>query len=422
MKKPVKRKQTKDDTEQSKKRKSIQPLSQPSRPTTAGTVLVCGQGDVGQLGLGPDIMERERPFPVNTLENIVSIAAGGMHSVVLNDKGEVYTFGCNDEGALGRVTEADGPPEKSESLPAIVKLPSPAVMISAGDSHSCALLEDGLVYVWGTFRDSHGTLGLTEDSLKSSEPIMVNHPNPFVKVSSGADHLVLLDNMGCVFTCGCAEQGQLGRINSRSCDRYYARNGSSMFLLPKKVEYKLSLKMNIGQVWAGTYSSFTKPNDGSDIFVFGLNNYCQLGLPTKTMISYFPKKSNALSKNITWSKISAGPHHTLGIDSEGKCYALGRHEYGRLGVGDVKEDAKDIIEIPLLKDIKCIDVSCGLTSSFAVTENGDVYAWGMGGNGELGTGSEEDALTPVKLTGKHINGKKVLAVSGGGQHTIFLAK
>ncbi|XP_026473456.1 regulator of chromosome condensation-like [Ctenocephalides felis] len=32
----------------------------------------------------------------------------------------------------------------------------------------------------------------------------------------------------------------------------------------------------------------------------------------------------------------------------------------------------------------------------------------MGGNGELGTGSDDDVLAPVQVTGKHINGKKVL--------------
>ena len=28
--------------------------------------------------------------------------SGGMHTVVLTKNGEVFTFGCNDEGSLGR--------------------------------------------------------------------------------------------------------------------------------------------------------------------------------------------------------------------------------------------------------------------------------------------------------------------------------
>lgn len=56
---------------------------------------------------------------------------------------KVYTFGCNDEFALGR--DDDGDIEK-------VVLPEKIVQISAGDSHTAALSETGIVYAWGTFR------------------------------------------------------------------------------------------------------------------------------------------------------------------------------------------------------------------------------------------------------------------------------
>ena len=39
---------------------------------------------------------------------------------------------------------------------------SKIVQISAGDSHSAALTEDGQVWIWGTFRDSSGPIGLIE--------------------------------------------------------------------------------------------------------------------------------------------------------------------------------------------------------------------------------------------------------------------
>lgn len=61
---------------------------------------------------------------------------------------QVITFGCNDEGALGRPT----PEEGSESRPGKVELDGKVVQISAGDSHSAALLEDGRVFAWGAFR------------------------------------------------------------------------------------------------------------------------------------------------------------------------------------------------------------------------------------------------------------------------------
>ena len=45
----------------------------------------------------------------------------------------------------------------------------------------------------------------------------------------------------------------------------------------------------------------------------------------------------------------------------------------------------------------------------------------MGSNGQLGTGEEEDVETPVLVKGKQLEGKSVVRVSGGGQHTLILA-
>ena len=38
---------------------------------------------------------------------VVAITAGGMHSLALTKEGVVYSFGCNDDGALGRPTDDD---------------------------------------------------------------------------------------------------------------------------------------------------------------------------------------------------------------------------------------------------------------------------------------------------------------------------
>ena len=58
-----------------------------------GVVLTLGQGDTGQLGLGPDIMERSKPALVKDLSSVAAVAAGGMHTVCLTKDGKVYTFG-----------------------------------------------------------------------------------------------------------------------------------------------------------------------------------------------------------------------------------------------------------------------------------------------------------------------------------------
>jgi len=61
--------------------------------------------------------------------------------------------------------------------------------------------------------------------------------------------------------------------------------------------------------------------------------------------------------------------------------------------------------------------------SFAVTEDGDCYSWGMVDNGQLGqTQNDEDSWEPQRMVGKQLETRKVIAVSGGGQHTMLIAK
>ena len=55
----------------------------------------------------------------------------------------------------------------------------------------------------------------------------------------------------------------------------------------------------------------------------------------------------------------------------GKVYALGRKEYGRLGLGeDVAEEAQEPTLVKTLSDHTCISVNCGTAVSFAVTNKG----------------------------------------------------
>lgn len=51
---------------------------------------------------------------------------------------------------------------------------------------------------------------------------------------------------------------------------------------------------------------------------------------------------------------------------------------------------------------------------------GRAFAWGMGTNYQLGTGEEDDVWSPVEMTGKQLENRRVLAVSSGGQHTVLL--
>nr|XP_008518356.1 PREDICTED: regulator of chromosome condensation isoform X4 [Equus przewalskii] len=341
-------------------------VSHRSHSTEPGLVLTLGQGDVGQLGLGENVLERKKPALVAIPEDVVQAEAGGMHTVCLSKSGQVYSFGCNDEGALGRDTSVEG----SEMVPGKVELQEKVVQVSAGDSHTAALTEDGRVFLWGSFRDNNGVIGLLEPMKKSMVPVQVQLSMPVVKVASGNDHLVMLTADGDLYTLGCGEQGQLGRVPELFANRG-GRQGLERLLVPKCVMLKSRGSrghVRFQDAFCGAYFTFAISHEGH-VYGFGLSNYHQLGTPG-TESCFVPQNLTSF-KNSTksWVGFSGGQHHTVCMDSEGR-----------------------------------------------------VFAWGMGTNYQLGTGQEEDAWSPVEMTGKQLENRVVLSVSSGGQHTVLLVK
>lgn len=391
-------------------------LKIPSFKTTSGKVFVIGENDVGQLGFGEEVDVKKRPAMLELPYSITDIQAGGMHSVCLTESGEVITFGCNDEGALGRITLDDA----AESTPHRVEgIKERVIQISAGDSHSAALTELGKVYLWGNFRSGDGPMGLTADGAKQVNPIRILNNVTIVKISSGTEHLACLSNEGFVYTCGCGENGQLGRLAERAC-RDGGRKGPSALLEPALVPMNNRGKtIRIEDLWCGSYTTFLKAQETGSIYAFGLNNYNHLGYENER-VRFSPKQISSFN-NRTWLHISGGQHHTLALDSENVVYALGRKEYGRLGLGEDCDEKSIPTVIPTLENDNCNNISCGNCVSFALTEDGSVYSWGMGTNHQLGHGNDDDCHVPHRIEGNFSNSWKAFKVSGGGQHTLILA-
>lgn len=63
-----------------------------------------------------------------------------------------------------------------------------------------------------SFQDNSGPLGFVDRGILQKTPRRLLENIPVVKISSGNNHLALLTQEGQVFTCGCGESGQLGRI------------------------------------------------------------------------------------------------------------------------------------------------------------------------------------------------------------------
>jgi regulator of chromosome condensation len=115
-------------------------------------------------------------------KGVVRLATGGMHVLALCADGKIYSWGVNDQGALGRDTrwegvlkdmdadsedsddeDSDSGMNPHEANPAAIDSKffhpeSVIVDVVAGDSCSFALTAEGRVYGWGTFRVCSFTL------------------------------------------------------------------------------------------------------------------------------------------------------------------------------------------------------------------------------------------------------------------------
>lgn len=380
-----------------------------------GYVYCFGEGDMGQLGFGEDILELSRPKKVPNLPLCLTVCAGGLHTVCLTENNEVYTFGCNDEGALGRVTIS----EEENFIPGKVNgfKTEKIIQISAGDSHSLALTSTGKVFFWGIFRDVNGALGTFKSKEILYEPKIIPLNDFIVKISSGTNHSVLLNKDGYIYVFGINDQGQLGFINKYFTDDDDAkRKRDKLKLLEPTRLFVNNEKFN--DIWTGQYCTFARSLNYGKIYCWGLNNYHQLGFDDNNNIHYIPEISSTFNFN-KWKYISTGQHHTLALDNNGQIYSMGRKEYGRLGLGNIKSDKTKLTLISKLNHI--ISISAGTSVSFAISLNGILYSWGSGSS-QLGQGREYDDKDiiepkPVPIIGGNV---KCVSVSAGGQHVAIL--
>lgn len=395
-------------TDSGKPGEFIKPIVRNIKP---GIVLAVGENLSNQLGLGDEIDNRKKPQLVKDLpENVIQIASGGMHSAALTEDGLVYTFGCNDEFALGRANDEDI--DK-------VDLPEKIIEITAGDSHTAALSESGVVYAWGTFRDGSGVLGLEQKKIAKT-PMKFNLKNKIEKISSGADHLVFLTCTGEVYTAGNSEHGQLGRVSKYNSCRG-GRRGYDMILAPGLVRFgkrkELAGHKQIENVWTTPYCTFLKLKDSDIIIGFGLNNSYQIGIEDCEN-RYQPDILTNLKFEGSLVKVIGGMHHTVFLDSKGFVYTMGSHRYGSLGLGKIEADVKVPTKVADLKDI--VDIAANTNVSYAVDKSGKTYSWGTNYSKQLGLDTEEDYLVPTLVASKQVDVRDVYTVSVGGQHALFI--
>ncbi|KAL9054358.1 MAG: hypothetical protein Q9206_003580 [Seirophora lacunosa] len=422
-------------------------------PTDRLNVYVFGEGSSGELGLGTakSAIDVKRPrlnprLAADTV-GVVHIACGGMHVAALTHDGKVLTWGVNDQGALGRDTKWDGglrdvgesDSESDsgsdsglnpfESTPtAITDFPEDTVItkLSAGDSHTLALTDDGLVYGWGTFRSNEGILGFNKDTFVQSTPVLLPGLKKIIDITSGANHALARDQKGVVYTWGSGQQNQLG-FRQMERKRYESLTPSPLRLRGK----------NIRLIACGADHSFAI--DGKEqVWSWGANSFGATGIygnaGEDNAIIISPTVVNSLKLDSdTITHLAGGTQHSLASTESGKCLVWGRFDGSQTALdataipnNDLVRDAKDKARI-LIRPTQvpgvgpCAMVAAGSDHSLAITREGKGYSWGFSANYQTGQGTDTDVPVATMFNNTATRDKHLVWAGAGGQYSILTA-
>ncbi|EKX41336.1 hypothetical protein GUITHDRAFT_74757, partial [Guillardia theta CCMP2712] len=178
-----------------------------------GQCFAWGAGNNYQLGQTAACLSKKKASKVEELPmGIRSVSTSKLHSVVVGCHGEVWTTGFGTGGRLGHGEE------KSLALfQRITSLEKVRVsMVAVSDNHTIAIADRGAVFAWGS--NKFGQLGIGQQAAGVSEEEVSLAPKRLtelrkqciVAAAAAANHTVLVQDNGSLWTCGSNLQGQLG--------------------------------------------------------------------------------------------------------------------------------------------------------------------------------------------------------------------
>ena len=173
-----------------------------------GRVYAWGDNRLGELGAGRSGDYSTTPAPVVGLSESVraqAVFAGGHHGLALGRDGTLYTWGANESGQLGDGATTNRSTPVSATLPAGVRV----VTVAAGGRHTLALGADGALYAWGANADGELGDGATTDRAR---PGAVRLPRGarVVTAAAGDYYSLAVGSRGALYAWGLNRFGQLG--------------------------------------------------------------------------------------------------------------------------------------------------------------------------------------------------------------------
>ncbi|KAF0696772.1 Aste57867_12493 [Aphanomyces stellatus] len=180
-----------------------------------------------------------------------------------------------------------------------------------------------------------------------------------------------------------------------------------------QIVYALLEKTSIAQLACGSRFTIALSTTGS-VFAWGKNDYGQLGVGHHLETQLEPRLVDALS-DIGITRIATRGSHVLAVSEDGAVYSWGRGDEGQLG-HDTRESLHFPKRIPDLHQI--VAVACGRAHSVALSYHGAVYTWGSGEDGALGMLDLDAALSPIPLP----ISTSFVAITCGSRHTLALSR
>ena len=248
-----------------------------------------------------------------------------------------------------------------------------AADLAAGWTHS-AVVKDGRVWTWGD--NAYGQLG-QPDAGRSLRPRLVAGVGNVVAVAASW-HTLALTADGQVYAWGRNTYGQLGNgrfgLESKETGPVRIAGLADIVAISAGWDHSLALTRS-GQVYAWGSRSHGQLGDGTR----------ETGLPVAV-----PQKVPGLTE-IT--AVAAGGQHSLALRKDGTLMAWGSNWNGQLGNGKLKAGSHSAVPQPVIgSDSKgllasVVGVAAGGLHSLAVTADGQVYAWGYNGTGQIPSGT-----------------------------------
>eukprot|EP01084_Bolivina_argentea_P024316 45322_1 len=284
------------------------------------------------------------------------------------------------------------------------------------------------LYIW---RSEEGNGGIKHMNIKDVNACFMN----------GGENIMMMTKHGSVFCVG---------INSANCfgmdlsdlsieeinrldyedDIYGADNPMEHNYFGIKYNRKIKF---ISEGVYGHHNFAVLQNN--DIYGFGGDNGCgELGIPPRNENEnedtdyhpfLVPRKININFKSKeTIISVKCGGYFSmiLTCSPSNNVWTCGDNECGQLGLGHT-QNGDEFTLIKSLIDVKCIDINCGINSSYIIDNNKNVWSFGAHDNGRLGIGAHitDDQLSPVKIGYFIENNIKIKQLKCGDRHVCCIS-